>query len=362
MLERDDLYRAILEAPDDDAPRLVYADWLDEHGEPARAEFIRAQVAAAAVPEETARWREPTDRADRLLRDHRVSWLGPVLERCQKAEYRRGFVDGVRVTVEQLLSSADDLIRLEPVRMWEFASTSFFLSGPGFERLAEAPAFAHVRGLSAGLNNPNELLMTLARSPYLGGLRRLEMRGQYPSRGPLDDLMDAARGLTELDAEHFSLSGIRHLWSKSAPARLTRLRLDSCRVSDGALGYMAKSPAASRLTSLILDRNDISSHGAEALAQSDHLTNLRELCLAGCPIGDRGAVVLARSPALRTLEVLNLAGCHLDNGGAQALADSPHLSHLHCLCLDENRVSVEVEAELEKRFGRGVCSFSWSGR
>lgn len=34
---------AILAAPDDDAPRLIYADWLQEHGDEARAEFIRVQ-------------------------------------------------------------------------------------------------------------------------------------------------------------------------------------------------------------------------------------------------------------------------------------------------------------------------------
>lgn len=37
------LHAAILAAPDDDTPRLVFADWLDEHGEPERAEFIRVQ-------------------------------------------------------------------------------------------------------------------------------------------------------------------------------------------------------------------------------------------------------------------------------------------------------------------------------
>src|SRR5262245_58863227 len=35
--------KAIAEAPDDDGPRLVYADWLEEHGDPARAEFIRVR-------------------------------------------------------------------------------------------------------------------------------------------------------------------------------------------------------------------------------------------------------------------------------------------------------------------------------
>jgi uncharacterized protein (TIGR02996 family) len=39
--------RAILDAPDDDVPRLVYADWLDERGDAARSEFVRVQCELA---------------------------------------------------------------------------------------------------------------------------------------------------------------------------------------------------------------------------------------------------------------------------------------------------------------------------
>jgi uncharacterized protein (TIGR02996 family) len=39
--------RAIGAAPEDDAPRLVYADWLDDRGDAARAEFIRVQCELA---------------------------------------------------------------------------------------------------------------------------------------------------------------------------------------------------------------------------------------------------------------------------------------------------------------------------
>src|SRR3954468_6061525 len=41
MTDGDALYRAILDQPDDDAPRLVWADWLDEHGDPDRAAVVR---------------------------------------------------------------------------------------------------------------------------------------------------------------------------------------------------------------------------------------------------------------------------------------------------------------------------------
>ena len=53
---------AILAAPDDDAIRLVYADWLDDHGQPEYAEFIRVQV-------ESARLMEESDRPEETVRD-----------------------------------------------------------------------------------------------------------------------------------------------------------------------------------------------------------------------------------------------------------------------------------------------------
>jgi len=43
----DALLRTILANPGDDAPRLVLADWLQEHGQTERAEFIRVQCALA---------------------------------------------------------------------------------------------------------------------------------------------------------------------------------------------------------------------------------------------------------------------------------------------------------------------------
>jgi uncharacterized protein (TIGR02996 family) len=43
---------AVLADPQDDAPRLIYADWLDEQGRCEQAEFIRVQMELAA----TGRW------------------------------------------------------------------------------------------------------------------------------------------------------------------------------------------------------------------------------------------------------------------------------------------------------------------
>lgn len=47
--DSDALLAAIRESPQDDAPRLIYADWLDENGQAERAEFLRVQCELAAM-------------------------------------------------------------------------------------------------------------------------------------------------------------------------------------------------------------------------------------------------------------------------------------------------------------------------
>lgn len=51
-----DFLQSILADPDNDGPRLVYADWLDENGDGARAEFIRLQIESARLHAAVARW------------------------------------------------------------------------------------------------------------------------------------------------------------------------------------------------------------------------------------------------------------------------------------------------------------------
>jgi uncharacterized protein (TIGR02996 family) len=64
MSDRDALLRAILAAPGDDTPRLVYADWLTERGEESRAEFIRVQCEVARLaPVPTVGARPTAERA-----------------------------------------------------------------------------------------------------------------------------------------------------------------------------------------------------------------------------------------------------------------------------------------------------------
>jgi uncharacterized protein (TIGR02996 family) len=44
-IDNPSLFAAVCAQPDDDALRLIYADWLEDHDEPDRAQFIRLQCA-----------------------------------------------------------------------------------------------------------------------------------------------------------------------------------------------------------------------------------------------------------------------------------------------------------------------------
>jgi uncharacterized protein (TIGR02996 family) len=91
MNERDALLKAVCENPDDDTPRLVFADWLQENGEEDRAEFIRIQIQFARGnfrPSEEARLK----RRLRKVEVHQPQWE----QEFPAAEYihfRGGFIE-----------------------------------------------------------------------------------------------------------------------------------------------------------------------------------------------------------------------------------------------------------------------------
>jgi uncharacterized protein (TIGR02996 family) len=84
------LLNAIHADPRDDAPRLVYADWLEESGKQDYAEFIRLQIEAARAHKDL--WTDPKQslREGELLRAHRDDWAGPNLKAQRYDGFSRG--------------------------------------------------------------------------------------------------------------------------------------------------------------------------------------------------------------------------------------------------------------------------------
>lgn len=84
---------AVIANPDDDSPRLIYADYLEEQGEYERAEFIRVQVELANTPEwiEHPVIKECPDRSGNV---RKVEWKNPRCEALRRRErelFRRDF-------------------------------------------------------------------------------------------------------------------------------------------------------------------------------------------------------------------------------------------------------------------------------
>src|SRR5688572_30204356 len=109
MKTEDAILANICDYPDDDALRLIYADWLEEHDQPERAEFIRAQIELSRLSKDDPRWDTLEDRSWALEQAHRNEWLHPLRAFLNNAEseaieycgFERGFVgrlplEGVR--------------------------------------------------------------------------------------------------------------------------------------------------------------------------------------------------------------------------------------------------------------------------
>lgn len=90
------LLAAICENPQEDLPRLIYADWLEENGRPERAEFIRLQCERWSQGSAYPNLAAVRNRASQLLKEFR-DWWYEELPRLPGVEWGslfvRGFID-----------------------------------------------------------------------------------------------------------------------------------------------------------------------------------------------------------------------------------------------------------------------------
>jgi uncharacterized protein (TIGR02996 family) len=151
-----DLEQAFLQAirsqPDDDAPRLVYADWLDEQGQSERAELVRLQCTLAGLPEtldQLDRRLALQERARQLLAAHEHRWA-PATQ--LDLTWRRGFIDEVTLTSDDDPADLDTLASQHVITSLVCDGSMGHLGrffGPDRPHL---PWLAHLRRLSVTLD------------------------------------------------------------------------------------------------------------------------------------------------------------------------------------------------------------------
>lgn len=96
-------WMAIHATPRDSTPRLVFADWLDEHDQPERAELIRLQCATPfrqevpppitvefASPPRLALANQSVNRVSAILFEHWKAWVPPLPEGRRVHCFSRG--------------------------------------------------------------------------------------------------------------------------------------------------------------------------------------------------------------------------------------------------------------------------------
>ncbi len=75
------LLREIYDKPREETAWLVYADWLEEQGDP-RAEYIRLHLELGRLSAQDSRLTELQHRRARLLEEHQAEWA-PFLSHLQ---------------------------------------------------------------------------------------------------------------------------------------------------------------------------------------------------------------------------------------------------------------------------------------
>jgi uncharacterized protein (TIGR02996 family) len=263
------LLDAIKDHPDDDTPRLVLADWLDERDnalDAERARFIRADITRGRELQTRSRTRAEVDEADALL----PQWLGPVAN-LGGGLFVRGLpqltISGPRL----LKPDAPALLATEAFAFVQFVNLHE-AGGPRMEAMAAMPEFRFVPGVSLhpfsafGADSAARFFA----SPNVSGLRRIEFRSVKPG-----------------------VVGMHALAANPALGRLRKLSLAHNKLVDKAVAALAADTHLANLYFLDLSDNNIGDAGAEALAASPTLANLRELDLHENPrLTDAGKQLL----------------------------------------------------------------------
>jgi uncharacterized protein (TIGR02996 family) len=220
--------KSIQAAPDDDLRRLVYADWLEESGHPARvarAEFIRLQIARFRQNDPT-----PSAREQELLHTYESIWLQQLPEGFRRgAEFRRGFLYRVRCDARTLTSP--DL----------------------------PPIYSPIEEMVVMVSDLGIEMETVKPQPLTIPLRVLHVECQ-PFLGP------------EL---------LEYLARFGPYPRLEQLRIQDYGFSDEGVRGLVPEPLFPNVKTLDLSHCGISNSGAETLAESDWVGRLTELRLTG---------------------------------------------------------------------------------
>ncbi len=222
------LLNAIIAHPDEDTPRLMYADWLQEHDRPERAEYIRLSIQLANLcygdPNFEAEEQRLLEQRWPLVNRFHKRWEREFATAFPPDEsvsfvFNRGFIEYVSCSVPYLLDNAEQLFARAPIR-WLRPSVPMATVG----LLRQSEWFPRLHGLQ--MVNPREIHILL-EEPVL----------------PIRAFNFSYRGMSGMSARPYQWEPIaQRLAEHSGLKALKYIDLERCHIGDAGGLALADSP------------------------------------------------------------------------------------------------------------------------
>lgn len=328
MDDRTALLRSVIASPDDDLPRLVFADWLDEHDEVGYAAFIRAQIELATTPpwEPYAVHCRHFEKANVIYGspwDSLLPQLRPGLEWNPHAAFRRGFPWSLMVReMPVFMIDAARLFEEAPLGQLHLPTATL----DQWHWLGEQPWLSRVKSIHFyGLTLPIEPVSMLCDSSHATGLEEIVFEVSRGLAMPLlverlfrSRLGRQLRSLEFRGIDQAQDEFIDAFTSGVEPPRLNRLAFRLCRFQPEQVIQLADSPVLDTLTDLMFDSTSLGfvdrgfeasnfdDRGLRTLVESSRVAGLSRLTLADTFLGRTPFRWLARSTHLHGLRMLSL--------------------------------------------------------
>jgi uncharacterized protein (TIGR02996 family) len=308
----------ILANIDDKKPRLVYADLLQDLGDP-RGELIALSCARADLPDGDARIPELDGQIEALLKKHKKTWTAACGEnKGARYEYRRGFVEKLSLDAKDLLANADKIFAAEPIEelnVWKIDESPTKRGKSRLAPLLELPLH-HIRRLSlARCKLVKDDFEALAAATTLGSVELLDLTNGGSYEIPVAPLAKATSlpKLRELNLRGCMIGddGIEAL-AASTTLKMQKLILARNDLHAAAGAAIAAAPWAPGLVHLDVSSNEMFGDGGlRALADSTQLTSLRTLILEFTGLYD-AAVEIFKAPLFQQLERIDISATGVD--------------------------------------------------
>jgi uncharacterized protein (TIGR02996 family) len=361
MSDEKALLATIWEHPNEDTPRLAYANWLQVSSNPAdvaRAEFIRAQCDLARMDEDDPRFRPRRAAANALLKAWGRTWRTQVRGAVRRWPWHRGFPqpDSRGISFDALLRMPRDELRVVP-------SLSLCVNNAAarFDELLAWPMLDRLDTFYLRDAVPEG--DWVARALACRGFRnvcRVWLIDCPVKVADLEALLTGFRDRTivsvVLNGSPIGNRGARMLLRHPVLATVRELEIGHIGMTADGAGALAASAYRPPKQDLHLRGNPLGDEGVRELLCWPGLERIKKLDLTDIGLGDTGTALLASTRPLRAVRKLWLNRNAIGADGAAALAASPHLRSITHLYLNENPLPPDSLRLLRDRFGSRLKS------